>query len=143
MLVSKLNRDKLQRLAEAKIKEAGVLLDNKYWTGAYYQAGLAVECALKAYLARAIAQYDFPDKNFIVRAYTHRLKDLVQLDSALWAELENEMRRDTKLQSNWETAFSWNDENRYELVEEIEAKSLYDATTEPTCGAMDWIRRRW
>jgi hypothetical protein len=143
VVVAKLNRDKLQLLADSKLEEARILLDNKCWTGSYYITGLAVECALKAYLARAIQQYDFPDKNFILRAYTHRLKDLAQLDLALWTELEDEMKLDTKLRSNWNTVFSWNDENRYELVEELQAKSLYDATTEPGSGVMEWIRRRW
>lgn len=63
MVVAKLNRDKLQILADRKAEEARVLLENKCWTGAYYMAGLAVECALKACLARAIQQYDFPTRN--------------------------------------------------------------------------------
>jgi hypothetical protein len=143
VVVAKLNRDKLQTLADSKLEEARILLDNKCWTGAYYMTGLAVECALKAYLARTIQQYDFPDKNFILRAYTHKLKDLAQLDMAFWTELQNEITSDVKLESNWNTVLSWNDENRYELVEELQAKSLYDATTEPGTGVMEWIRRRW
>jgi HEPN domain-containing protein len=143
VVAAKLNRDKLQLLANAKLEEARILLDNKCWTGAYYMAGLAVECALKAYLARAIQQHDFPDKNFIVRAYTHRLRDLAQLDQALWTELQNEISSDVKLRGNWATVLSWNDENRYELVEEQQAKLLYEATTEPGSGVMEWIRRRW
>jgi HEPN domain-containing protein len=143
LIAAKLNRDKLQVLAESKLAEARVLLDNRHWTGAYYQTGLAVECALKAYLARAIQQHDFPDKNFVLKAYTHKLKDLVQLDSALWTELRNEFADDGKLRSNWDAMFSWDDENRYELVDELQAKALYDAATEPGSGVMDWIRRRW
>ena len=143
MVVAKLNRDKLQLLAVSKLEEARVLLDNKCWTGACYLTGLAVECALKGYLARAIQRHDFPDRNFIVRAYTHKLKDLVLLDPALWAELQNEIGSDVKLRSNWNTVLSWNDENRYEFLEELQAKSLYDATAEPGSGVMEWIRRRW
>lgn len=143
MIVARLNRDKLQRLAEDRLKEAAVLLDNGLWTGAYYLTGLGVECALKAYLARAVHQHDFPDKNFINRAYTHKLKELVQLDGLLWEELQTELSRDVKLRSNWDIVLLWNDENRYELVEEVQAKSLYAAATEPGYGAMEWIRRRW
>ncbi|MGH9432834.1 MAG: DNA-binding protein [Terriglobia bacterium] len=140
---AKLNCHKLQRLAEAKIEESRILLQYKHWTGAYYEAGLAVECALKARLSRAIQQYDFPYKKFVDKAYTHDLEDLVELDPALSTELRNEMSRDDKLESNWKTASSWDDEKRYELVEESEARSLFDAITEPSCGVMDWIRRRW
>jgi HEPN domain-containing protein len=138
-----LNREKLQLLADDKLKEATVLLDRGYWTGAHYLAGLAVECALKAYLVRAVQQYDFPDKGFVNRAYTHKLKDLVQLDEILWRELQKDVSGDVKLRSNWDAVLGWNDENRYEAVEEPDAKSLYAATSEPSSGVLDWIRRRW
>ena len=105
--------------------------------------GLAVECALKAYLARAVQQYDFPDKGFVNRAYTHKLKELVQLDGVLWEDLQKEASADVKLGSNWDTVLGWNDENRYATVKEPEAKSLYAATTEPSSGVMEWLRRRW
>jgi HEPN domain-containing protein len=143
VLVARLNRDKLQLLAESRIEEARVLLDSKCWTGAYYMTGLAVECALKAYIARAVQQHDFPDKSFANRVYTHKLKELALLDADLWAELQNEITTDFKLQSNWDAIFLWNDENRYEVVEEIEARTLYNAATQPGSGVMQWIRRRW
>ena len=108
-----------------------------------YLAGLGVECALKACLVRAVQQHDFPDKNFINRAYTHKLKELAQLDVGFWHELQNEIAIDVKLASNWDTVLSWSDENRYEVIPELEAISLYAATTEPVCGVMEWIRRRW
>ncbi|MGO8819510.1 MAG: DNA-binding protein [Terriglobia bacterium] len=143
MIVARMNRDKLRHLADDRLKEAAVLLDQACWTGAYYMTGLAVECALKAYLASAVQQYDFPDKNFVIRAYTHKLRELVQLDGVLWGELQKEVGGDVKLRSNWDTVLGWNDENRYETVEERQAKSLYAATTEPSSGVMEWIRRRW
>jgi len=143
VIVARLNREKLQLLTDGRLKEAGVLLERECWTGAYYMTGLAVECALKAYLARAVQQYDFPDKNFVNRAYTHKLKELIQLDPALWEELQREISADEKLRSNWDTVLLWNDENRYELVEAPHAKSLYVATTEPGSGVIEWIRRRW
>jgi HEPN domain-containing protein len=143
VIVARLNRHKLQLLADDRLKEALVLLGRECWTGAYYMTGLAVECALKAYLARAVEQYDFPDRSFVNRAYTHKLKELAQLDSVLWEELQKEISGDLKLKSNWNTVLLWNDENRYEMVEELQAKSLYAAATDPGCGVMEWIRRRW
>lgn len=143
MIVARLNRDKLQLLTDDRLKEATVLLDNGCWTGAYYMTGLAVECALKAYLARAVQQYDFPDKGFVNRVYTHKLKELVQLDGVLWEDLQKEARADVKLRTNWDTVLEWNDENRYETVEEPAAKSLYAATTDSSYGVMEWLRRRW
>jgi len=143
MVVARLNRGKLQLLADSRLEEARVLLEKKLWTGAYYMTGLAVECALKACLARAVQQHDFPDKNFVNRAYTHKLKELAQLDAALWKDLQKEAGVDVKLRSNWDAVLLWDDENRYEVVEKLQAESLYVATTEPGSGVMEWIRRRW
>ena len=143
MLVARLNRNKLRLLSQSRLDEAGVLLDKQLWTGAYYMTGLAVECALKAYLAQAVQQHDLPDKSFINRIHTHKLKELAQLDVTLWTELENEIKTDVKLRTNWNTVLLWNDENRYEVVDELQATSLYAATTEERTGVMEWIRRRW
>jgi len=143
MVVARLNRGKLQLLADSRLEEARVLLEKKLWTGAYYMTGLAVECALKACLARAVQQHDFPDKNFVNRAYTHKLKELAQLDAALWKDLQKEAGVDAKLRSNWDAVLLWDDENRYEVVEKLQAESLYVATAEPGSGVMEWIRRRW
>lgn len=55
-----LNRYDLQRLADLRAAEARLLLDNGYWSGAYYLAGYAVECGLKACIARRVREFDFP-----------------------------------------------------------------------------------
>lgn len=60
MPIARLNRETLQLLANGRVDEAAVLLQHKRWTGAYYLTGLGVECALKACLARAVQQHDFP-----------------------------------------------------------------------------------
>ena len=99
MLVARLNRDKLRLLSDSRLEEGRVLLENKLWTGSYYMTGLAVECALKAYLAQAVGQHDFPDKNFVARIYTHKLKELAQLDAAFWLELETEIKANVKLRT--------------------------------------------
>jgi HEPN domain-containing protein len=47
-----MNRTDLQQLAELRIKEARILLDGDSYSGAYYLAGYAIECALKACIAK-------------------------------------------------------------------------------------------
>jgi hypothetical protein len=141
--IARLNRETLQRFADSRVEEARILLQHKYWTGAYYLTGLGVECALKARLARAVQQHDFPDKRFIDQAYTHGLGDLAKLDAEFWVQLKNELRGDKKFASNWSTVRQWDDEKRYGVVEEAEAVSLYSATTEAVSGVLEWIRRRW
>jgi HEPN domain-containing protein len=48
MLVRYMNRTDLQILAEDRLKDAEVLLANGRFGAAYYLAGYAVECGLKA-----------------------------------------------------------------------------------------------
>jgi hypothetical protein len=102
-----------------------------------------VECALKARLARAVQQHDFPDKSFINKAYTHKLEELAKLDGELWVPLNDEIGVDAILRNNWNIVRQWDDEKRYGVVEEAEARALYGATTEPVSGILEWIRRRW
>jgi hypothetical protein len=44
-----MNRSDLQQLTEMRIRESGILLTGAESSGAYYLAGYAVECALKAH----------------------------------------------------------------------------------------------
>jgi hypothetical protein len=105
--------------------------------------GLAVECALKSCLASAVKEYDFPDKEFVNAMYVHKLERLFQLNGALWARLQFDMRNDTKLGVNWSTVKDWDDSKRYDIVEEFEDRALYEASTEAGSGVMEWIRGRW
>lgn len=120
-----------------------MLLENQLWTGAYYMTGLAVECALKAYLASAVKEHDFPDKDFVRDMYVHNLEKLFRLDAALWAALQADMKTDAKLSVNWSTVKDWDDGRRYDIVEELDARGLYEASTDAGSGVMEWIRRRW
>jgi HEPN domain-containing protein len=101
--IARLNRAILQTLAESRLEEGRILLTNNQWTGAYYLTGLAVECALKACLARAVKEHDYPDKKFVNGMYQHNLQSLIGLDAALLADLQAEMALDSKLEANWKT----------------------------------------
>ena len=143
MPIARLNRDTLRKLAASRLEEARVLLENKLWTGAYYMTGLAIECALKAYLASTVKAHDFPDKEFVNKMYVHKLEALFRADAALWAALQSDMIADAKLSVNWSTVKDWDDGKRYDIVEELEARGLYEATTDASAGVMKWIRGRW
>lgn len=143
MPIATLNRNKLRQLCDSRLQEATALLDSKLWTGAYYLTGLAVECALKSCLAGTVQQYDFPDKKFVFQMYVHDLEQLFRLNGALWAQLEADMKIDRNLAVNWTIVKDWDDDKRYDVVDELAAKGLYGAATEPSCGIVEWIRRRW
>jgi len=141
--IARLNRDTLRTLAGSRLEEGRVLLENKLWTGAYYMTGLAVECALKSCLASAVREHDFPDKEFVNAMYVHNLEKLFKLNGALWVALQVDMKIDPKLNVNWSTVKDWDDSKRYDIVEELEARALYEASTEAGSGLMEWVRRRW
>ncbi len=143
MPIARLNRDTLRTLAGSRLEEFRVLLENEFWTGAYYMTGLAVECALKSCLASAVKEFDFPDKQFVNAMYVHDLENLFKLNGALWADLQNDMKTDTKLRVNWSTVKDWDDGKRYDVVDELEARALYEASTETASGVMEWIRGKW
>jgi len=46
------NRADFQELAQIRLRDAEVLLENGRFDGAYYIAGYSVECALKACIAK-------------------------------------------------------------------------------------------
>ena len=143
MPIARLNRDTLRTLAASRLEEARVLLDHKLWTGAYYMAGLGLECALKSCLASSVKEHDFPDKEFVNAMYVHNLEKLFRLNGALWIGLQAEMKIDTKLSINWSTVKDWDDGKRYDIVDELEARALYEASTDAGSGVMEWIRGRW
>ena len=57
-----MDRKDLQTLSRVRLKEATSLLNLGFYDGAYYLAGYAVECALKACIAKGTRRYEFPDK---------------------------------------------------------------------------------
>lgn len=85
-----MNRRDLQALSRERLRDANVLLRSGQHVGAYYLAGYAVECALKACIARKTRRFDFPDRKTVTASHTHDLAKLVaiaELDDQLAATL--------------------------------------------------------
>jgi hypothetical protein len=55
-----MNKAELENLVAIRIKEAGILLSADCYQGAYYLAGYALECALKACIAKQVKEFDYP-----------------------------------------------------------------------------------
>jgi len=137
-----MNRTDFQELAEVRIAEAAVLLAAQKWDGAYYLTGYAVECALKACIAKLTNQYDFPEKRFAEKCFTHdfeRLLDCVDLEGKLFADLITDQIRS----ENWETAALWKEVSRYERKSQAEAELLYNAITDSAHGVLPWLKQNW
>ena len=69
------NRTEFQILADVRLRRIKTLLDNGQWDGAYYLAGYAVECGLKACIAKLTKEFDFPpEKELHAKCYSHDLE---------------------------------------------------------------------
>jgi HEPN domain-containing protein len=134
-------RRDFRTLAELRVEEARVLLRSRRQLGAYYLAGYAVECALKACIAKQRKRFEFPPRRSIVeRMYSHNLDSL--LDAAdLKAQLEKEIAANPDFAANWNTVRDWTSESRYE-TSGLNGKELYNAVTGPN-GVLPWIKLRW
>ena len=67
------NRRDFQRLARLRLRDARVLMRNGNSEAAYYLIGLAVECAVKACIAKNTRRYDFPRTRTPSRKSTHTI----------------------------------------------------------------------
>jgi HEPN domain-containing protein len=136
------NRAELQWLAKERIREAKLLLDAQHWSGAYYLAGYAVECALKACIAKRMQAEEFPDKSFADRCWTHNLPQLLTL-TELKADFDAVVQADTDLQDNWDIVKGWSEASRYAHKKKADAQDLYDAITDRKHGVFSWLKLRW
>ena len=125
-----MNRTDFHKLTEIRIKEAKLLLDRKCYEGAYYLAGYAVECALKACIAKRTQAHDFPPKPQVVRDfYQHDLASLANL-AGLQEELKNHQQSVVQFSSNWALVIKWSEQDRYEThIDPKKARDLYRAIT--------------
>jgi hypothetical protein len=95
--------------------------------GAYYLAGYAVECALKACIAKGTKRYEFPDKERAVSSYSHKLQELVKV-AGLELALAGLVRTSPEFRTNWEAVKSWTEQSRYQRHQRQEAEQLLTAT---------------
>ena len=137
-----MTRSDFQRLAGVRIEEARILLANQAWDGAYYLAGYAVECALKACIAKLTMAEDFPDKKLAERSWKHDLNELIDV-AGLEALRKIDAPRGSPRDFNWKTVKDWNEQSRYGRKTQSEAESLYNAITGTTDGVLPWIKRHW
>jgi HEPN domain-containing protein len=138
----KLTRSDFKQLAKIRLKEAKALLDTGNYDGAYYLLGYTIECGLKACIAKQTKKYDFPDKDIVNDSYCHNLKQLLGL-TELVLLINDDRKRNNKLEVNWSTVIAWNESSRYSTHSELDAKSLYSAITDKQNGVLIWIKKYW
>lgn len=137
-----MNRADFQKASRLRVRDAQALLGAGRYAGAYYLIGYAVECALKACVAKQVKRYDFPDKDLANKVFTHNLETLVKA-AGLEKAFEDDRKVNKRLEVNWTTAKDWSEAARYEVGRsEVDARDLYAACTGRN-GVLPWIRRRW
>jgi hypothetical protein len=138
-----MNRKELKELAHRRMKETLVLLKAECYDGAYYLAGYAVECGLKACIAKLTMRHDFPPKVRTVQScYSHDLPGLVTA-AKLQVQHQAELDSDLDFKLNWYVVKDWTEESRYDRSTAAVAGDLIRAIRARKHGVMQWIRRYW
>lgn len=134
-------RTELQKLAELRVQEARLLADSGKEQGAYYLAGFAIECALKACIAKKTRRHQFPlGRPYVDEVYKHKLPGLLRV-AALEKQLDQEMKRNPGLASKWGVVKDWDVDRRYEL-KGLKGTDMVSAVTGPD-GVLQWIKQHW
>jgi hypothetical protein len=117
------------------IQQAKALLAAGLYDGAYYLEGYAVECALKACIAKATWRSEFPDKGKVNASHTHDLRELVRI-----AELDDARRSLAKLDpefgNNWDATEAWSEQSRYQRNRRESAEILLKAVSDNRHGVI-------
>jgi HEPN domain-containing protein len=137
-----MNRSDLQELSNARIREAKILFAAGEYSGAYYLAGYAVECALKACIAKSTQQYDFPDKDRVSKSYSHDLAGLIRV-AKIYDDFESAMLSDPVLEEDWIIVKGWSEQSRYGIYDAEKARAMLDAIERQLKGVLPWIQRHW
>lgn len=138
-----MNKTDLEKLVELRVSEAASLLNSRNFPGAYYLAGYALECALKACIAKQVKQHDFPNKKLSEDSYSHDLQKLIGV-AGLKQELAKKEKADIEFSLNWAVAKDWSELARYDHnIKETKANDLYNAITDKRSGVLAWLKTYW
>ena len=138
-----MNRFDLQKMAEERVADAAALLDAGRFQAAYYLCGYAVECALKACIAKQVREFDFPDRKVVNDSYVHDLAKLLTV-SGIDKLYEEEAAQNRVFAKNWSIVKDWSEVSRYDpAIAETTAVSLFLAVTDPTDGVLAWLKTLW
>jgi HEPN domain-containing protein len=132
------DRRDLQALSRIRLTEAKALLRLGHHDGAYYLAGYAAECALKACIAKQTMRHEFPDRKRAELSYTHKLEDLVRVAN-LAEQLRSRTDSDQEFADGWDAMRSWSEQSRYQRYRAEQARALIAAVNR----FIRWVRPYW
>ena len=114
----------------------------RLWDGAYYLAGYAVECAIKACIAKTTNRHDFPEKKKVEASHTHNLRELVRV-AGLEQMRASRATSDAEFRRSWEAVQAWSEQSRYERYGKEASAELLDAVSNRRHGVYSWIKLHW
>jgi HEPN domain-containing protein len=133
-----MTRSEWKRTAIERVRDAGILLSGKSWSGSYYLAGYAVECALKSCMVlyvRTHAYVIFRERKYSEKCWTHDIEELVRL-AGLKSQRDAAANANQSLDLNWQIVKDWSEVDRYRRKTKIEAGELYTAVTHASDGVL-------
>jgi hypothetical protein len=130
----------LRQLAQDRLQDAATRLAAGRWSGAYYLAGYAVECGLKACIMAQVEATGaiLQDKKLSEKCWTRDLEVLV-VQSNLKPALDALAGVNATFAGNWGTAKDWDENSRYQQKTQAEAQALYDGIAANPDGVFPWI----
>jgi HEPN domain-containing protein len=138
-----MNRFDLQTMSEERVADAAALLNAERYQAAYYLCGYAIECALKACIARKTREFDFPDRKLVNDSYVHDVGKLLKV-AGLEQLLDEEGKQNSLFAANWVTVQDWSEASRYDAsISPAETSELFLAVTDETNGVLAWLKKWW
>jgi HEPN domain-containing protein len=141
-------RKDFQKLAEDRLADAQVLFDARRFDAAYYLAGYAVECALKAHIAKLGRHHQFPaTPEFVRDIYSHDFSKLLRA-AGLAQKVEAAKQADVKLRQYWDGPIKdWSEKSRYDRngkrVGKEKAQAIIKAVADPDHEVLKCLKTDW
>ena len=148
----RMTREEYRQLSDLHVQHGKALLDAGLYAGAWYISGYAVECGLKACIAklfRVTADDEFPEPvsgnpgGGTINLRSHNFKFLV-LAAGLKLAWDGELNSRKPFRDNWKIVNEWSPEARYDIDRlPFETNEFYSAIVDPNHGVMECIGRHW
>ncbi len=136
-----MDRSEFQSLATERLDDAAALLKAGRYACAYYVCGYAVECALKACIARKTKQDEFPPRD-AAKYYVHDIPKLLDI-AGLGSEFAKEASQDPAFRANWAVVKDWSEESRYQGRQQQQAQESLGAVGDAQHGVLRWLKGNW
>nr|WP_295923483.1 HEPN domain-containing protein [uncultured Dyadobacter sp.] len=133
----------LKILAIERLEEAELLFLTKYYRGAYYLAGYAVELGLKAVACQKLNVEIFDKRKVpthIAKSFMiHDLSNLLIL-SGLSRQLELKTQQDAAFAKDWSKVVDWSEQRRYDFTCRQSTVKQFIISVKKV---MQWIKQHW